>query len=395
MKKRFLYILLLLFILSIILFKGIAVDYIGGLNNTLEKVDIDEIDEDIIVEPTTTDMSILAVGDIMFHMPQIKAASISEGEYDFSPMFKYVKEYIQDADLALGNYETVTVNDRSYSGFPRFNSPIETIFALKETGFDILSTANNHSLDQGKIGIISTIETINSLGLKHVGTNSDKDTKPLIVEVEGIKIGILSYTFGLNGLDSLLTVEELSYMVNLIDEEKIQLEIQMLKDEDVDIIVSYIHWGHEYQKEPSEEQINLGHKLVEWGVNIVFGSHPHVVQKSELINIDGKDNYIVYSMGNFLSNQREITMGNSFTEDGVMVKINIEKDLVLNETIIKEIEYIPTWVYRYNDGENYFYKILPTEDIINGKLGLNVDSNTISRIEKSYDDTMSVFGENY
>ena len=395
MKKRFLYILLLLFILSIILFKGIAVDYIGGLNNTLEKVDIDEIDEDIIVEPTTTDISILAVGDIMFHMPQIKAASISEGEYDFSPMFKYVKEYIQDADLALGNYETVTVNDRSYSGFPRFNSPIETIFALKETGFDILSTANNHSLDQGKIGIISTIETINSLGLKHVGTNSDKDTKPLIVEVEGIKIGILSYTFGLNGLDSLLTVEELSYMVNLIDEEKIQLEIQMLKDEDVDIIVSYIHWGHEYQKEPSEEQINLGHKLVEWGVNIVFGSHPHVVQKSELINIDGKDNYIVYSMGNFLSNQREITMGNSFTEDGVMVKINIEKDLVLNETIIKEIEYIPTWVYRYNDGENYFYKILPTEDIINGKLDLNVDSNTISRIEKSYDDTMSVFGENY
>ena len=247
MKKRFLYILLLLFILSIILFKGIAVDYIGGLNNTLEKVDIDEIDEDIIVEPTTTDISILAVGDIMFHMPQIKAASISEGEYDFSPMFKYVKEYIQDADLALGNYETVTVNDRSYSGFPRFNSPIETIFALKETGFDILSTANNHSLDQGKIGIISTIETINSLGLKHVGTNSDKDTKPLIVEVEGIKIGILSYTFGLNGLDSLLTVEELSYMVNLIDEEKIQLEIQMLKDEDVDIFVSYIHWGHEYQ----------------------------------------------------------------------------------------------------------------------------------------------------
>ncbi len=398
MRKKSLFIILVLLILAITLYKGFLVDYIEDLFNKADGniiEGIDDIEEEaIIVEPTITNISILGVGDIMFHQPQIKAGSLGGDEYDFRPMFEYVKEYIQEADLALGNYETVSFSDRSYTGYPRFNSPVETIQALEYAGFDILSTANNHSLDQGKAGIISTIEAINSHGLKHIGTNVDKDEEPLIVDVEGIKIGVLSYTFGLNGLDSLLTAEELEYMVNLIDEEKIQYEIQLLKDADVDIIVSYIHWGHEYHHNPSEEQINLGQKMIDWGVNIVFGSHPHVVQKPEIVERDGKDNLIIYSMGNFLSNQRENTMGNSYSEDGVMVKIGIEKSSDTNETIIKEIEYIPTWVYRYENGGKYFYEILPTEDIINGKLELGIDENTKSRIERSFNDTMEVYDGN-
>ncbi|MDR7871520.1 MAG: CapA family protein [Tissierellaceae bacterium] len=402
MKKKSLFIVLLVLIFSFMLYKGVVVDYFEGLDDTTsveENIDIidtkeDEIKEEKIAEPRTTNIDILAVGDIMFHMPQIKSADKGQGEYDFNPMFKYVKEYIQDADISLGNYETVTVNDRNYSGFPRFNSPMETILTLKETGFDILSTANNHSLDQGKTGIISTIEAINDNGLRHAGTNLDKSWQPLIVEVEGIRVGVLSYTFGLNGLDSLLSSEELTYMVNLIDEEKIQFDIQRLKDKNVDIIISYIHWGHEYHHEPSEYQLSLGRQMVDWGTNIVFGSHPHVMQKSEIVEVDGKDNLIVYSMGNFLSNQREITMGNSYTEDGVMVKVNIEKDLVLNQTIINEIEYIPTWVYRYNEGGKFYYEILPTEDIINGKLDINLDTATRNRIEKSFNNTMNAYNGN-
>ena len=388
----------LLIILSIISFKIINVEDVHLVDdNNIDTMDEVEnqnrIEEDIVVQPTTVDIDLLAVGDIMFHMPQIKSAKIGVEEYDFTHMFKYVKEYIQDADIALGNYETVAVKDRAYSGFPRFNSPIETIKALKDTGFDILSTANNHSLDQGKTGIISTIEAIKEQGLKSVGTNLDKDLKPLIVDVQGIRVGVLSYTFGLNGLDSLLTGVELSYMVNLIDEEKIQEEIRLMKNDNVDIILAYIHWGHEYHREPSQYQKELGEKLVQWGIHIVLGSHPHVVQKSEIIESHGKDHLIVYSMGNFLSNQREITMGNPYTEDGVMVRINIKKDLTLNETVIKKIEYIPTWVYRYNDGGNYFYEILPTEDVMNGRLDLNLDSSTKYRIEKSHYDTINVYRE--
>lgn len=398
MKRRFLYIVLFLFIIFIFIFKGMNINntqFVDDNNNIdiiEETLDTTKIEEEIVIDPILMDIDILAVGDIMFHMPQINSASLGGDEYDFSPVFKYVREYIQEADLSLANYETVTLSDRDYSGFPRFNSPIETVEALKDTGFDILSTANNHSLDQGKTGIISTIEAIRSEGLIHVGTNMDKDLEPLVVDVEGIRVGILSYTYGLNGLDSLLSAEEMSYMINLIDEEKIQEEIKYLKNNNVDIIISYIHWGHEYHHEPSQQQMNLGKKLVEWGVNIVLGSHPHVVQKSEIIELNGKDNFIIYSMGNFLSNQREITMGNSYTEDGVMVKINIEKDL--EQTVIKEIEYIPTWVHRYSEGGKYYYEILPSEDALMGNLDLSLDSSIIKRIEKSYYDVKNVYGEN-
>ena len=385
MKKRSLFIILLIFFLAIMTFSSIIVDDIELVEDKLEAIiGFEE-------EPIIRDIDILAVGDIMFHMPQIKSADLGQGVLDFNPMFNYVKDYIQAADISIANYETVTLDNRGYSGFPRFNSPSETILSLKETGFDILSTANNHSLDQGKAGIVSTIEAINEQGLKHIGTNLDKNNKPLIVEKEGIKIGFLSYTYGLNGLDYLLTPEELDYMVNLIDEGKIKDDIQILKDQNVDLIVSYIHWGHEYHHEPSEDQINLGRKMVDWGINIVFGSHPHLVQKSEIININGKDNLIVYSMGNFFSNQRETTMGNPYTEDGVMVKVNIEKNFDLNETSIKGIEYIPTWVYRYNEAGKYSYRILPTEEIINGDLDLELNANTRTRIRKSYSDIISVY----
>lgn len=399
MKKRSLYIVLLFFILSIVVFRGIAIEKPQAVLDDIDTELIDEspnsdeeaVEEKVVFQPSYTDIDILAVGDIMFHMPQVKSANIGEGRYDFKSSFEHVKKYIEEADLSLANYETVTISDKNHSGFPRFNSPKETLEALQYAGFDILSTANNHSLDQGKAGILSTLEAIKAYGMEPVGTNMDKDSEPLIVDIKGIKIGLLSYTYGLNGLDSLLTSEELSYMINLIDEERIQEEIEGLENNGVDLIISYIHWGHEYHREPSQEQMDLGRKMVEWGVNIVFGSHPHVVQKSELVHHNGKDNLIVYSMGNFLSNQREITMGNSYTEDGVMVKVKVEKDLALNETVIKEIEYIPTWVHRYSEGGNYSYEIIPSGEALAGDLDLSLDSKVIKRIEKSYEDVTRTY----
>lgn len=403
MKKKIIFILLV--ILLVYLSIG-TLDYISNQftpadelsdnDETIDPIDDnDQDDDEIIVEepdPEPIEINILAVGDIMFHQPQINSGRIGEGQYDFNPVFKYVKPYIQEADLSLGNYETVSLPDRSYSGYPMFNSPPETIQALKESGFDILSTANNHSLDQGKTGIISTIGFIEEYGLDYVGTSLDRESGPLIVDVEGIEIGLLSYTYGLNGLDSFLTSDELSYMVNLIDEEKIQSNIEDLKDHGVDLIISYIHWGNEYQHQPTEYQQDLGRKMVEWGANIVFGSHPHVLQKSEIIDHNGKDNFIVYSMGNFISNQREITMGNSYSEDGIMISLDIEKDLMTEETIIKDINYIPTWVYRYGDSSKYHYEILPVKDVLDGKFDLNLDGSIMQRIEKSYNDAVDVYG---
>lgn len=401
MKKKSIYILILVFILALASFRGIyknkeltQPDFLDTLADTqVAKLEEEgSIYNSIVGEPEFANVDILAVGDVMFHLPQISSAEVGRGVYDFTPTFKYVKDYISASDISLANYETVTINSRQYSGFPRFNSPRETVQALSLAGFDILSTANNHCLDQGKEGLISTIETIEDEGILSVGTYMDREKRPLIVEKDNIRIGILSYTYGLNGLDSLLSGEDLSYMINLIDEKKIALDIEELRSYDVDLIASYIHWGNEYQLEPSQYQKDLGRRLVGMGINIVLGSHPHVLQRSELIQVDGRDSFIIYSMGNFVSNQRESTMGNLHTEDGVMVKIHIQKNLLTDETIIEEIQYIPTWLYKYRkDGKNKF-EIIPTDEVLDGRLDLNLDKSILNRIEKSNKYIKALYG---
>lgn len=362
----------------------------------MEEELIEEYGEEDIAEKKVTTGTILATGDIMFHMPQVRAAYDSNNKiYDFTNVFKYVKKYIDSADLSIANFETVTAgNHIGFSGFPRFNSPKETLYGIKDAGFDILTTANNHSLDQGKEGVINTIDAIEELGMKNIGTYKEPNNGVLIEEINEIKLALLSYSYGFNGLESILAEEELSYMVNKIDEDRIKDDIEQSKLSDVDIVVVFIHWGNEYQREPSEKQIELGRKMVEWGANIVFGSHPHVIQRTEIINYQGKDNFIIYSMGNFLSNQRKETMDNRYTEDGIMVKIQLEKDFSKGQTIIKNITYIPTWVRRYRDNNSLKYEILPVSDFIGDEelLSQIYDSEKL-RIKESFKDTMGIMTE--
>jgi poly-gamma-glutamate synthesis protein (capsule biosynthesis protein) len=346
------------------------------------------------LEEKVSTIRLLAVGDIMFHSPQYKAAYNHENNsYDFNHSFKHIKKYLEDADIALANFETVTREDVSYSGFPRFNTPKESLLALKEAGFDILATANNHCLDQGKKGLINTINNIHEYGMKNIGTYIETNNI-LIEEVEGIKIGFLSYTYGLNGMDGMLSKEELSYMVNRIDEEKIKKDIEKTKSLDADITVVFIHWGNEYEREPSSYQIELGEKMVDWGANIILGSHPHVIQKSQIINKNGKDNFIIYSLGNFISNQRKDTMDNSYTEDGIMIQLEIEKNFTKGETEIKNIGYIPTWVHKYRKNNKLFYEVLPIDDYLNGELDTANKDAIKMRLKKSLQDTMDKMVEN-
>ncbi len=357
----------------------------------------DEHVEDEIVEEKKTSATILAVGDVMFHTSQIRAAYRSDTQtYDFTDVFKYVKEHVESADLAIANFETVVYGgEKGVSGYPMFNSPVETIAALKNTGFDILNTNNNHALDQGKQGLINTIDNIESYGMKKIGTyKSREEDHILIEEVNGIKIAFLSYCYGYNGLEGFLTEEERSYMVSEIDEERIKNEILEAKSRGVDLISVIIHWGNEYQRGPSEYQLELGRKMVEWGANIVFGSHPHVIQKSEIIEHEGKNNFIIYSMGNFISNQRKATMGNKYTEDGIMVKIHVEKDLNNGDTNIIDIEYLPTWVRKYEKNNKVKFEIIPIKDFLNNdELLSDLDSIERSRIKESYETTMEVMSE--
>lgn len=398
MKKILLVFLLVLAgLLAFISLNDNWTDIIHSNNGNETEITEDEHVEDEVVEEKKTSATILAVGDVMFHTSQIRAAYRSDTKtYDFTDVFKYVKEHIQSADLAIANFETVVYGgEKAVSGYPMFNSPVETLAALKNTGFDILNTNNNHALDQGKQGLINTIDHIKSYGMKNIGTyKSREDDHILIEEVNGIRIAFLSYCYGYNGLEGFLTEEEKSYMVSEIDEDRIKNEILEAKSRGVDLISVIIHWGNEYQRSPSEYQVELGRKMVEWGANIIFGSHPHVIQKSEIIEYEGRNNFIIYSMGNFISNQRKATMGNKYTEDGIMVKVHVEKDLNNGNTNIIDIEYLPTWVRKYEKNKSVKFEIIPIKDFLNNdELLSDLDSIERSRINESYETTIELMSE--
>lgn len=342
-----------------------------------------------VIIPENTTIRIIAAGDLMFHIPQIKSAERENGTYDFSSPFMYIKEYIQQADIAIANLETVIARDgEALRGFPRFNSPDEILDAIKDTGFDILVTANNHTLDRGRSGIENTIDQIESRGLDYIGTSKAERRDFLIVEKEDIKIAFLAYTFGLNGLDSLLTQGELDSMVNLIDQDRIALSIKKAEADGAEITIVYLHWGNEYQRVASQDQHDLARVLVENGADLVLGSHPHVVQGFETVEANGNRALVVYSMGNLISNQRYETMGVSYTEDGLIISAEIEKNGSTGEVTVKEIIPIATWVDRYESEGRYEYRIIPSADYLEGKLPLKLPDIKDERVEKSYRDTM-------
>lgn len=403
MKRRNIFVILVLLISILSISSIFLIDGNRGLNpkelidknRDLHANENNTIEEDI-EEVKISRAKILLTGDIMFHMPQIEAAyDRNTGNYDFSDNFKYVNKYIDGADLAIANFETVTAGDElGFFGFPQFNSPKETLNHIKDAGFDVLTTVNNHSLDRGKTGIINTIDAIEEVGMKNIGTYKEPNNDIYIEKVNDMDLALLAYSYGYNGLEYSLSPEELSYMVNTIDEDKIKSDIEAAKNANADMILIFLHWGEEYQREPSTYQVELGDKMIEWGANMVLGSHPHVIQKAKMINHNNKDNYIIYSMGNFLSNQGEATMGNRFTEDGIMVEIEIEKDLETEETYINNINYIPTWVRRYNNINKANYEIIPVKEFIdNEDLLLKLNENERLRIKESYENTMNKINE--
>lgn len=343
-------------------------------------------------EPDTfTNISIAAAGDIMFHGAQLDSAYDAQNNtYDFKSVFEDVKPIFSAADLAIANFETTTAGPtREYTGYPTFNSPDETIDAIKYSGIDVLTTANNHSLDTSSQGLKRTVEVIREKGLSSVGTYDKKpDSRVLIQDVKGVKIAILAYTESTNGLGDQYPADELNAMINLMDKDIIIEDIQEAQALEADLIISFMHWGEEYAVEPNAKQIEFAEMMAEEGVDIILGSHPHVIQKSEFLEVADNTSFVIYSMGNFVSNQRLETLDNELTEDGIIVKFEIQKNDQTKETTIKNVEYVPTWVYRNKeDGQsNYTYRILPIEDFLDST---DISEAFKNRMERSLESTVS------
>lgn len=295
------------------------------------------------VEPTTIHMSV--TGDIMCHLTNIKNAYNSNSkDYDFSNVFKNIKNYTLNADITVGNLETTFAGaSRGYTGYPTFNTPEVLGKNLKDIGYDVLSTANNHCMDKGYSGIESTLNFLDEYGLEHYGTarNEEEQNTILVKDVNGIKIAFLAYTYGTNGI-SIPSGKE--YSVNLIDKALIKKHISLAKEQNVDVICVSMHWGNEYKLKQNSTQEDLADFLFENGVDIILGSHPHVLEPMEKRTItleDGstKDGFVIYSLGNFVSGQIYAN-----TKSTVILDIQLTKNSE-GKISIDSVNYTPVYLY--------------------------------------------------
>jgi poly-gamma-glutamate synthesis protein (capsule biosynthesis protein) len=306
----------------------------------------------------TEKLKLVFAGDIMGHSTQIKAALLPDGTYDYHHCFKYVAPILKQADLAIGNLEFTLPGKPPYSGYPQFRSPDAVAVALKDAGFDMMVTANNHSNDAGKTGVENTIRTLRNLGFHQTGTFLDSMDRslnyPLVIQHGNFKLAFLNYTYGTNGIPTKFPV-----IVNQLDEKQMAADMEKARGSNPDAIIVMVHWGNEYQLVETSYQRQLAQKLFLWGAKVVIGSHPHVVQSIEQKSqtdslIKGELTVVAYSLGNFISGQIK-----TYTDIGAMVEVELEKELPFGSTCITRTQYIPVFRYVHRAPTSVKYYTLP------------------------------------
>lgn len=343
-----------------------------------------------------TSARIMAHGDLLYHDIIYMSAKKEDGSYDFHENFEYVTPWLKQADLAIGDFEGTINKDHYLAGYPLFNAPGQVMDAIKDAGYHVLDLAHNHVLDSQIEGVISTADAIEKAGMTPIGvyTHESRDQAPLVIkEVNGIKVALLAYSYGFNGIEQSISQEDYNRYLSDLNEDKMKAEIERAEKE-ADITVIMPQMGVEYRIEPTEEQKVLYHKMIEWGADIIFGGHPHVVEPSEIVEKDGEKKLIIYSMGNFISNQRIETMQGvdnaKWTERGVLMDVTVKKNS--GKTTIETAKAHPTWVNRTPKGTFspegyplYHYQTYILEDFIEGGSHREqLDEATKERIDAAY-----------
>jgi poly-gamma-glutamate synthesis protein (capsule biosynthesis protein) len=353
--------------------------------------------------PVKKNTSLIAVGDIMFHKYQLtRGYNNKTKQFDFSDAFVDVKPYIEKADFSVANLETTLAGENGsrtnpvvygYTGYPCFNSPDVVAKNIKDTGFDLVSTANNHSLDSNTSGISRTIDVLDDNGILHVGTyktkEESKDIK--IVNVNGIDFAFLSFTYSANGFTLSKEKEHMLNSLDMYNEKKLEemySKVNRAYKMNVDEVVVLLHFGNEYVKYPDKYyQRPIVKKLFESGADIILGSHPHVLQPIEVCQVEREDGNIetglvIYSLGNFLSSQ---SGENGKDKDiGVIMNIDFEK-VGDSKPIIKGLSLFPTYTYWSKDTIG----ITPIKETIENKEKIKkFKKKDINRMKYAYDNTI-------
>lgn len=307
-----------------------------------------------LVRVQAQQLNLLFLGDFMQHGPQIEAAKDSTGAYNYDHYFDYINPLIHTADLTIANLE-VTLAGAPFSGYPQFSAPDEYAYAIQNAGIDILTTANNHSNDRGAKGLLRTLDVLDTLQMPHLGTYRDTAeraaTYPMIIDRNGLRIALLTYTYGTNGIKTVAP-----QVVNMIEEGAMLADLEEVKTLNVDFTVVIMHWGTEYLSHPDKYQRTWGEWLLSQGVDAVIGGHPHWVQPMELRtdSATAQQQLITWSLGNIVSNQRR-----EHTDGGAAVQFTVVKDA--DGTVrIKDAGYHLHWVWVDERVAQKRYRILPS-----------------------------------
>lgn len=346
--------------------------------------------------PPPTVATLALCGDVMGHMPVTNDAwDEVAGKYDYTPIMGGALPYIAAADYAAVNLETVLGGGPKYTGFPNFNSPDGLAHSLKDAGFDLALTANNHSLDRGDKGLVRTLDVLDKAGLSHVGTYREgEEHAHIVADVGGISVAFLGYTYGTNGNPlpregsvNVFNTDYMTYQVNP-DSERVLADLEEARALDTDLIAVMVHWGLEYQLEQNKHQEAFADLLIAGGADMVLGGHSHTPQPMELRTVAGEDGaehtgFVAYSLGNFLSSQYM-----EYTYITAVLTVELEKDNVTGEAGVASWSYAPMYTINRGAGAERRFELLDVEK----SLKTEPEGALKAELEKAAADCEMIFG---
>ncbi len=333
-------------------------------------------------------LTLVAVGDVMMHDLQVRAARQPDGRYELGDAFAPIQGIIAGADIAFANLETpLGGEDMAFSGYPTFNAPRDLASTLFDAGFDVVQTANNHCMDRREKGLGRTLGALDAEGLLHTGTRTDPDADPILwIDHEGAKLAFLAYTFSTNGIPLPPGREGI---VSVIDSEQMAADIARAREQGADLVVVACHWGIEYRHEPERETVVLAHELVEAGADIILGGHPHFIQPYEFVTAsDGHEAFVIYSLGNFLTNMRK-----RYQDAGMVLQLGLEIQPGHGASVA-EVRYLATWVDTTDEAGKTHHQVvdigaaLPTCDH-----APRLDAADCQAMQQALEDTIDVLGD--
>lgn len=375
----------------------------------------EETEAPIVKQSTAT---IGATGDILMHDLVIESGKQSDGSYDYHHIFEYLDDYTASLDFAVANLEVTLCgneNGRKYSGYPNFNCPDAIVEALKDAGFDMLLTANNHSYDTGNTGFHRTQQVVSDAGLLHIGTRPSTEDKTYTVQdINGIKVGMICYTYNtsqdadgavsLNGIPLSTANSQLinSFNYYQLDTfyEKLGSEVEAMNAEGAEALVIFIHWGDEYHTTQNSTQESIAQALCNMGFDVIVGNHAHVPQPVELLTSqedDSQKTLCLYSTGNAVSNIYRSNTRPPETEDGMLFSFTFAK--YSDGTVVLEgAEILPIWnpryYYRYQDAElSVNYRLLPLDPQTQWQTAYSLNDTLLDYCEESYERTQAIVAE--